>query len=488
MRQDLGDDFTGKQSYVLLSEESAVPGNPLKPTAAGLFGLRPYTGRGMRCYHPSLFAKSTICQELGLAPPVGLDSEKICFRAYKCKDNSKDVSPCFQNGITSLALCGSQVRQHAKVGDVVLVWDVKYGIASRVFRVSAKVTQEEYCTKPLQELLSRARAPMPSAERSLEPPPPKKPRPWLETPTRDKMTVMTTAALRTTVGAAKKAGLLPSTLRIHQAKPEGGRNYVLRPELENLIAAAASAYKKRREEFETRPSSSSGLGVVSSADPSQLEEILGLVWEQLHESSDDVGSGAGGEGGVAACPAVSEPTEMPAGGATATVDSVATTVSMTMTAAHATPPTPLPGTPLARAPPASPLGAPLHPLAVEPQPIDLTAPDGLELEHHFRGLADMYGRCAAHSILAMAHRSFRDLRPASILNEACARAGARRDLTLVYLAIKLEVDDANAVTNAARALACTLDSVQKAERAVCELLNGGEGIGSAGVFSFGAVL
>ena len=97
----------------------------------------------------------------------------------------------------------------------------------------------------------------------------------------------------------------------------------------------------------------------------------------------------------------------------------------------------------------------------------------------------MYGVGAAHSILAMAHRSQRNIRPESALYDACRRAGVRRDVTLCYIAIKLVVpgdiplDDRN---RACMALSSPADDIEKAEAAMCELLSRCERIGSIGVF------
>ncbi|CAK0832192.1 unnamed protein product [Prorocentrum cordatum] len=113
--RDLGKDMSGTASFVAIGSvgkafapEADVP-RALAAVRERDNWLRP--GRGTRKVDSEPGTWREIAEALGLEAPEALLPRPVRLRIYCCPWDAKDVSPCEDGGVFSLAVCGTQVRQ-----------------------------------------------------------------------------------------------------------------------------------------------------------------------------------------------------------------------------------------------------------------------------------------------------------------------------------------------------------------------------------------
>ena len=127
--RDLGADFSARRSHVAVGSVGMVWANALEiPSASLPMFEKKAPGRGVRNYDVEGKTWREICAALGIELPSHLQSARTRLHVYKCSYNLKRVSPAYQNGVFSLAVCGTLARR---------------AVATDVARIRCMVTLEQ---------------------------------------------------------------------------------------------------------------------------------------------------------------------------------------------------------------------------------------------------------------------------------------------------------------------------------------------------------
>jgi len=252
MSRDLRKDFAGHSMVLLSTNFCAEP--PPTSVVAKLTGR--IHGRGMRVFGVPAAQTKKILRSLGLrADKLKTNtSEYLMVRFYKAPYQDKKVSPCIQNGICSLAICGTQVKKAAANGDVVCAIDNGRKVL-HAFRVMSVMPAKDYMRASGHDLAEALSA---------------KKRSWQgETPNIEQLQSLSADELRTIVSRCKSTEWLPIDVQLHA--PSDGepkrRKYLTRADLLRHARVVLNDYREREG------SSSSRCAAVGDNTDSQDAEV-----------------------------------------------------------------------------------------------------------------------------------------------------------------------------------------------------------------------